>query len=435
MATLVVRGPGRVAGAATVPGDKSICHRALMLAATAKGRSRIGGLAPGRDVASTARCLVGYGVGLRVEGDVAEISGDGIADWNEPTGPLDCGNSGTTMRLLAGLAARHRFVSSFAGDESLQRRPMDRIAAPLRALGARVAAREGRFPPIDVSGGDLHGTRVELQVASAQVKSCLLLAGLGASGTTSVVSPAPTRDHTERMLAALGVGVRSARLESGAELVEVEAADIPPVRIDVPGDTSSAAFLAAAAVLTGSIRVHGLLLNPTRTGFFETLVGMGAAVRWEVSEERLGEPVGLVEAEVARLTGVTLESPVIPGLIDELPLVAVLATQASGPTTVSGAAELRVKESDRIAAVAEGLRRLGATVNERPDGFAVEGPMPLRGATVDAWGDHRIAMALAVAGLVAEGETRIAGWEAADVSWPRFADTLAALGADCEVFP
>lgn len=433
MSTLRVRGPASLTGALSVPGDKSISHRGLLLAAAAEGTSTLRGLGPGEDVAATRRCLEAYGVAVRGHEGAVEVDG-GIDDWRPPRTTLDCGNSGTTMRLLAGLAARRPFRSVLDGDASLRRRPMDRVAEPLRALGAHVTLREGRLPPLEVDGGALTGAEVSTTVPSAQVKSCVLLAALGASGPTTVVEPAPSRDHTERLLEALGAPLTIARAD-GALRTTVEPFDLPSFALEVPGDVSSAAFVLAAALLCGDVRVDGVGLNPTRTGFLDTVSRMGARLERDETQEEMGEPAGSISAERSDLQGVRVDPDAIPIALvhDELPLVAVLATQAEGRTEVAGAEELRVKESDRIAAIVEGLGRLGADVSERPDGFVVDGPTALCGATVDAGGDHRIAMALAVAGLAASGETRVRGFDAADVSWPGFADALAGLGAEVEV--
>ncbi len=393
-----------------------------MLAAIADGRSRVSGLATGDDIASTRRCLAAYGVAF--EGDHV----DGLRDWHAPAQPLDCGNSGTTMRLLAGLAAHHDFESVLDGDASLRRRPMDRIARPLRALGARVDARESRFPPVRVTGGALRGSRIDTQVPSAQVKSCALLAGLGADGETVVTEPVQTRDHTERMLEWLGapIGRRERQVSIGRFTPKA-------FTLDVPGDPSSAAFLVAAALLCGRVEVSEVCLNPTRTGFYEICSRMGARLSLEPSSERGGEPVGRITAERSSLHGIGIEGPVVPLMIDEVPLAAVVATAAEGPTLVTGAGELRIKESDRIAAMGSALRKMGADIEEREDGFEVRGPVELHGATVSSCGDHRIAMALTVAALRAAGETRIEGFEAASVSWPDFDRVLAGLGAQVEI--
>ncbi|MGH7860178.1 MAG: 3-phosphoshikimate 1-carboxyvinyltransferase [Candidatus Binatia bacterium] len=431
MTTLVVRGPASISGEVSVPGDKSISHRALMFAAIARGRSSVWGLGPGDDIVATRSCLEALGVA--VDGaDPVTIEGAGLRSWSAAAASLDCRNSGTTMRLLAGLCAHHDFETTLDGDASLRRRPMDRIVRPLRALGAEASARDDRFAPVTVHGGKLHGAAVDTGVASAQVKSCAILAGLAASADVVVTEPYPTRDHTERMLGSLGVGLETERLPDGRNRVSVVPGEPRPFDLSVPGDPSSAAFVVAAGVLGGSVRIDGVCLNPGRIGFLEALRRMGASVRYEVTDERMGEPVGWIEAERSELHGIGIEGPVVPTLHDELPLLAVLATQAQGTTVVEGASELRVKESDRVTAISDLLGRLGARVTERPDGFVVEGPVPLHGAVVDARGDHRMAMTAAVAGLAASGETCVEGFDCAAVSWPAFADVLTALGGDVE---
>jgi 3-phosphoshikimate 1-carboxyvinyltransferase len=431
-ALLVRRALEPLEGNVRVPGDKSISHRALMLAAVARGPSRISGLAPGEDVSATLTAMREFGAFARAGGGALTIEGPGIDSWTEPDFEIDCGNSGTTMRLLTGLCARMPYLTTLDGDESLRRRPMDRVAEPLQRMGATVRCHEGRFPPIEIEGGKLVGGEIQLPVASAQVKSAVLLAGLGADGPTAIVEPAPSRDHTERMLAALGVPVRT-QSTGGGSRVEIEPFEVRPFDIDVPGDPSSAAYLVAAALLSGSVRVSDVQLNPTRVGVLEVARRMGGNVRWEVTAERMGEPVGWIEAERSELHGVRVAGAEIPAVIDELPLVAVLGSQASGETVIADAVELRVKESDRIAVITEQLGTLGADITERPDGLVVRGPTPLRGASVDPAGDHRIAMALAVAGLVADDDTVVVGYRAVGVSWPGFDKALGALRADVQV--
>ena len=426
MTTLVVRN-SEIDGSAAVPGDKSISHRALMLGAAAEGTTTIRNLGPGDDVSSTIACLEAYGVAVRRTGTEAEIRSSGIRSWNAPSRALDCGNSGTTLRILTGFAAHHTFGTTLDGDASLRRRPMDRLVAPLGALGARVQTTAGR-PPVLVEGGGLSGADVQLAIASAQVKSATIFAALGASGTTSVTEPSASRDHTERMLNALGAQITRDGLR-----VVVEPFDPPAFEIDVPGDPSSAAFLVAAGILAGRVHLEGVCLNPTRIEFLVSLARMGASVRWETDDDNMGEPVGTIDVERSGLTGIGIEGPLVPAVLDELPLIAVLATQASGTTTVAGATELRAKETDRIAAMVTALRQLGAEVEELPDGFIVTGPTPLIGTKVSAEGDHRIAMALAVAGLAAQGETLVEGYEAAAVSWPAFEQVLATLGGEVEL--
>jgi len=427
MTTLVVR-PSPVSGTCTVPGNKSISHRALLLGATARGTTHVRGLGLGGDVAATVACLKRYGIGIEASPDETTIDAPGIDSWVAPRSALDCANSGTTMRTLAGLAARRSFETTLDGDASLRRRPMDRVAKPLTALGARVTTTGGR-PPLRISGGDLHGADISLDVASAQVKTAVLFAGLGAHETTTLTEPTVSRDHSERMLAALGAPLVEETAADGSHRVRIEAFDIPPFSTAVPGDVSSAAFLVAAALLTGEIRIDGVGLNPTRVRFLETARQMDGNVTTEIQGDEMGEPIGTVAATRSALKAVTVDGS-DPGIQDELPLVALLATQADGETTVKAAGELRVKESDRIDSVVRGLRSLGADIHELVDGFVVRGPTRLRGATVDSFGDHRIAMMLAVAGLIADGETVITNFECAAVSWPRFEQTLAALGAD-----
>ncbi len=432
MSTLVVHGPGSISGRVRVPGDKSISHRALLLASVAKGTSRIANLATGQDVESTARCLRAYGVEIDQSNGAVTVNGKGMRSWSEPDDALDCGNSGTTMRTLAGFAAHYDFRSTFDGDESLRRRPMDRVARPLQALGAKVEVEGGRFPPLRINGGRLAGTSIDTEVASAQVKSCVLFAGLGAEGRTIVTEPLRTRDHTERLLEALGAPITERLLERDAHLVEIEQFEPPSFELDVPGDVSSAAFLIGAALLCGDVAIEGVGLNPTRAGFVQQFRRMRGDVTVEEQEVELGERLGLIQAARSTLVAVEVVADDVPAVADELPLLGVLATQADGETTVTGAGELRVKESDRIEALVTGLRKLGAEIHELPDGFVVRGGRPLKGTAVDSAGDHRIAMALAVAGLVAEGETRVGGWESAAVSWPGFEQVLRDLGANVE---
>jgi 3-phosphoshikimate 1-carboxyvinyltransferase len=350
------------------------------------------------------------------------VVGGGPEAWRAPAAALDAGNSGSTLRMMMGALAGRPFRSVLSGDESLRRRPMERVAAPLRAMGARIGTTDGR-PPVTVDGGGLRGTRHALPVASAQVKTALLLAGLQAEGDTEVTEPVPSRDHTERLLPEFGVALR----RDGAAVTVQGGARLRGATVAVPGDPSSAAFLVVAALVVpgGHVRVEGVLLNPTRLGFVDVLRRMGADVAVRVERES-PEPVGSIEARAARLGAARVGAEEVPALIDELPVLAVAGACGEGLNVV-GAAELRVKESDRIAAIAEGLTRLGAEVEQFPDGFRVRGGRPLRGAVVDAHGDHRIAMAMAVAGLAAQGETTVSGSEAIAVSFPEFPALLEAL--------
>jgi 3-phosphoshikimate 1-carboxyvinyltransferase len=403
-------------------GDKALSHRLAILGGLAHGRTHLTNFSSAADCASTLACLVALGVLVRRDGGEVTIDGSGPEAWKAPLGPLDCGNSGSTLRMLAGALAGRPFRTTLTGDASLCRRPVERVAAPLRAMGAGAEARDGR-PPLTLDGRALQPITWDLPVASAQVKTAVLLAGLDATGVTTVREPARSRDHTERLLPAFGVPVE----RSGLSVSVRGPARLEAASMAVPGDVSSAAFLIVAALILpdSEVRIDGVSLNPGRMGFVDVLRAMGASIEitTEISEP---EPVGSIVARSSRLCGIEVPGDAVPGLIDEIPALAVAAAHAEGRFTVSGAAELRVKESDRIAALAEGLGRLGATVEERPDGLVIPGGSPLRGAAVRAHEDHRIAMALAVAGLAAAGTTSIEGAECASVSFPEFYDVLAA---------
>jgi 3-phosphoshikimate 1-carboxyvinyltransferase len=406
----------RFRGRFTLPGDKSISHRAAILGAMAEGVTRVRNYSSAADCASTLACLRGLGVEIRREADDVRIESGGVAAWRAPQAVLDAENSGSTIRMLAGALAGRPFRSVLTGDESLRRRPVERVAAPLRAMGATVRTTDGK-PPLTIEGGRLRGLVYDLPVASAQVKTAVLLAGLQADGTTTVREPAPSRDHTERMLPAFGAEVErdglAATVRGGARLRGTDVA--------VPGDASSAAFLVVAALVLpdSEVRLDGVLLSPTRTAFVDVLKAMGGDVETRL-EASLPEPVGSIVARSSRLRGTTVDPALVPSLVDEVPALAAAAAFAEGTFTVTGAAELRVKESDRIAALAEGLAALGARVRERPDGLVVEGGAPLRGARVRSHGDHRIAMSLSVAALAAEGSTEVEGAECVAVSFPGF---------------
>jgi 3-phosphoshikimate 1-carboxyvinyltransferase len=407
----------RFRGRFTLPGDKSICHRLALLGALAEGETRVGNFSSAADCASTLECLSLLGVRSIHQGTDVSVHGRGVSALTAPPGVLPAGNSGSTLRMLAGILAGRPFTSTISGDESLNRRPVERVARPLRALGARVETTAGT-PPLTIQGAGLQGIEWTLEVASAQVKTAVLLAGLQAAGTTTVREAESTRDHTERLLPAFGVELT---VTPGAVAVSGRDRPLRPLTWDAPGDASSAAFLVVAALTRpdSAVRVDGVLLNPLRTAFLDVLRSMGADVTWEATA-RDPEPVGWIEARTSRLHGVDVPPHLVPGLIDEVPALAVAAAAADGTTRVRGAAELRVKESDRIAALAEGLGRLGAAVTEQPDGLTIEGGRPLAGAHVRALGDHRIAMALAVAALAAEGDTELEGAECASVSFPEF---------------
>jgi 3-phosphoshikimate 1-carboxyvinyltransferase len=421
---------GAIGGTVRVPGDKSIAHRALLLGALAEGTTTVRGLPGGADVLSTLGAMRALGARVERDGDAVRIVGCGDALARTGTFALDCGNSGTTMRLGAGLVAGGGASVRLDGDASLRRRPMERIAAPLRAMGATVDTTDGHAP-LAIRGGSLAAIDWTLPVASAQVKSAILLAGLRARGTTRVREPLASRDHTERLLGHLGVRVgRTAgvvELDGGQRL---RGADVP-----LPGDPSSAAFLVVAALLVpgSEIRAPDVGVNPTRTGVFALLRRMGGAIDVAGAHEVAGEPHAEVHARASRLHGIAIGPADVPGAIDELPILCVAAAVADGETTIAGAGELRVKESDRIDAIAQ-LANLGVPVRTTPDGLAITGSggRPLRGGRIDARDDHRIAMAFAIAGLVADAPVEIAGAGSADVSYPGFFAELARLGVRVE---
>ena len=416
MGVLRLTGGRPLRGRIRVPGDKSISHRALLLAARAEGTSVVRGLADGDDVARTRAAI--EALGAEIQGE--RITG-GTARLHEPEGVLDVGNSGTGIRLLAGYCAAFDWLTVLAGDTSVARRPMDRVADPLRAMGAAVDGREGGlYPPLVVRGGGLRGIDYTSPVASAQVKSAVLLAGLGAEGETVVREPVATRTHTEDMLAACGADVEVGGGEGGEHVVRLRPSALTPFVLDVPGDPSQAAFWVVAACITpgSDVVVEDVYVGPGRRGFLDVLVRMGADV--EVGE-------GTVRARYGPLKGTAIGGAEVPALIDEVPVLAVAAAVAETPTEIGGAAELRVKESDRIATVADGLRAFDATLETKADGFVVAGGARLRGGRVDAAGDHRVAMAMAVAALAAEGDSVVEGWESVVTSYPGFEADLAVL--------
>lgn len=447
MRTLIVRPSGPLRGTVGIPGDKSISHRALLLSALAEGDTTIVGWVDADVCQATLRCVRSLGVTVdiappvvedrRERRDVLAVHGVGLHGLAEPADVLDCAGSGTTMRLLSGILAGQPFTSIVTGSEALRRRPMGRVAEPLRLMGATVLGRQdGRLPPLAIRGGPLQGIDYAMPVASAQVKSAILLAGLFAAGETIVHEPGPARDHTERMLAQFQVHVEieaegrgsAIRLRGGQKL-------IGGGRLDVPADFSSAAFpLVAAAIIPGSdVRLTGVGVNPTRTGLYDLLVEMGAAVETTDDGRQAsgsGEPLADLHVRGAALRGIEVGGDLVVRAIDEFPVFAVAATQAAGVTAIREAAELRVKESDRIASVASELRKMGAHVEERPDGMIVHGPTRLHGAVVECHRDHRLAMALAVAGLTATGPTEIHGAEAINDSFPGFVETMRDLGAN-----
>ena len=408
-----------------MPGDKSISHRAALFAGLAEGTTTITGLSSGADVAAPVACLRALGVDVIDEDGVLTVCGRGPDAWRAPTDALDAGNSGTTMRLLAGALAGRPFISRMGGDASLSRRPMQRVIDPLTAMGATIMSQDGR-PPLEIHGGQLTGIEWRSPVASAQIKSAVLLAGLSASGQTVVREPLPSRDHTERLLPVFGVA-----LTRQADAISVEGGQrlrAPEAPLAVPGDPSAAAvWAAAAAALPGSaVRIRRVGLNPTRLGFVAALGRMGARITLEQDGQGPGEPSGTLTVVTGERRPVEIGAAEVPSLIDELPVLAAAAA-LGGHLEVTGAAELRVKESDRISALVEGFRALGVTCEERPDGFVIDGARRPRGGTVDARDDHRLVMAFALVGLGASGPTTIEGAEVVAVSYPAFQADLAAL--------
>ena len=423
----VVVHPARaVRGVVRIPGDKSISHRYAMLAAIAEGTSRFQNFFAARDCQSTIDCMARLGCEWKrlKDGDddgAIEVCGVGPR-LSAPVKALDCGNSGSTMRMLSGILAGQLFTSELCGDESLSRRPMARIMKPLSEMGARISSSEGGRPPLKIQGGSLKATHYRPEVASAQVKTCVLFAGLFADGETVVEEPIRTRDHGEIALRAFGAEVErmgnASRIVGGQRLRAIEA--------NVPGDLSSAAFfLCAAALFPGSqVTLPGILMNPTRARLLDILIQMGLKVSVAHLEEHQGELIGTIEARGAEWKGGIIAGADTAALIDEIPVLAAVAAYSEAGFEVRDAKELRVKESDRIATVATNLRKMGAEVEERADGMRIPGGQPLHGAELDSFGDHRIAMAFAVAALRAEGETTIHGADAAGVSYPAFFEEL-----------
>ncbi|MEE2877221.1 MAG: 3-phosphoshikimate 1-carboxyvinyltransferase [Candidatus Neomarinimicrobiota bacterium] len=403
-----------IRGHISLPGDKSISHRALMLAALCEGESQISNLSTGADVSYTRRCLKACGVEIRDKAYRVVIKGGSLSD---PDSVLNCGNSGTTARLLLGLLAGQGINAKFVGDNSLASRPMERVISPLENMGLETTRNNGTLP-ISIKRSTLSGIKYELPVPSAQVKSAVILAGLGAQSETAVIEKIPTRNHTELMLQSLG-----ANISFDGNIIRVSSAKpLSGFDMSIPGDPSTAAFFAAATALLpqSELELRGILLNPTRTGFFTALQQMGANIQYLERSETSGEAVGNLKIISAPLRSVRFGRYEIPGLIDEIPVLAVAATQAKGITEVRGAGELRYKECDRINAICYNLKNMGAQIEKFEDGFAIEGPSQLQGTTIKTFGDHRIAMAFSIAGLIAEGETTMDDRNCVAVSYPDF---------------
>ncbi len=424
-------------GILTVPGDKSISHRALMHAALACGTSHLTGFLHAGVTEAMLRCVRDLDVKVEIERDGSLVVQGG--QLRSPSTMLDCGNSGATIRMLMGaLAGQPAVTATLTGSPGLRRRPMKRVIEPLRLMGAEFS---DDVPPINVQGRQLHGIDYTLPVASAQIKAAILLAALQAEGSTTIHEPGPSRDHSERLLSALGVLVNWTQIEADKRgldsysiHLEPSGKLLPAFEASIPGDLSSAAFILAAAALVSDseVTIPSVGVNPTRTGILDALGAMGADVRLENAREECGEPIADVTGRSSELRGITIDGDWVVRMIDEFPVFAVLATQANGTTVVRDAAELRVKESDRIGALVTELRKLGAHIEERPDGFIVDGPARLRGAVVDSHGDHRLAMSLAIAGMIADGETIVVNAEAYRESFPNFVKLMQSLGASLE---
>ncbi|MTI79571.1 MAG: 3-phosphoshikimate 1-carboxyvinyltransferase [Firmicutes bacterium] len=413
-------------GTITVPGDKSISHRAVMLGALANGKTEISNFLMGEDCLSTIKCFRAMGVDITENEGVVTVNGMGLTGLQEPKDVLDCGNSGTTTRLLLGILAGQPFFSVLTGDQSLRRRPMGRVTAPLNQMGAAFAGRQNTsLLPLAVTGGNLKAIKYKTPVASAQLKSSILLAGLFADGETMVEEPAKSRDHTERMLQRFGAQLKV----DGCTTTVMGKPKLKGQKFSVPSDISSAAFfMVAAAIVPGSnVTIKGVSLNPTRNGIIEVLQKMDANISIINKQEEAGEPMGDIRIRGGTLKGTVIDGAIIPRLIDEIPVLAIAAAVAEGKTIIKDAAELRIKETDRVATTASELAKFGVDVQEQPDGMIIEGGKPMSGAVCQSHGDHRIAMAMAVAGMVASGETVVQDAEIINISFPGFDKTLKML--------
>jgi len=405
----------KLQGTISFPGDKSISHRALMIGCLTNGNSTIKNVSTGRDVQTTIDCLRQCGISIDINKDDIVVHG---GEFHDPTTKLDCGNSGTTTRLIAGLLIGKGIAAKLVGDESLSRRPMNRIVAPLQAMGGSIKATDGTLP-ITIFPSKIHGFQYTMPRVSAQVKSAILFAGLFGTRPSIIHELLPTRDHTERILKSLGVPIQST---GGSISINPISKPLPAFEISIAGDPSSAAFFAAAAALIpdSEITLKNIVKNPTRTGFFHVLQEMGGIVQWENETESCGEISGDVVIKTARLNGITIDERLVPSIIDEIPIIGLLATQAEGKTKISGAGELRVKESDRIRAMVSNLKSCGADIEELADGFIVQGPTPLKGVHVQTFGDHRIAMTFAIASLISSGTMYLDDDKCVDISFPEF---------------
>jgi 3-phosphoshikimate 1-carboxyvinyltransferase len=424
---LVIEKINQLKGNISVPGDKSISHRSLILGSIAQGETRIYNFLNSLDCLQTFECMQSLGAEIELgEDNFIKIKGKGLYGLQEPKDMLEVGNSGTTIRLLAGLLSGQNFYSVLNGDNSIRKRPMKRVVQPLRLMGADIWGREdGQLAPLSIKGSLLNPLQYTLPVASAQVKSALLLAGLYAAGETIIKEPLPTRDHTERMLSIMQADI----MISHQEIIIIGGKYLKGTDLFIPGDISSAAyFIAAASILKDSqIVISQVGVNPTRTGIIKILKRMGAKINILNYQIKSNEPQADLEIEYSELKGISIMPEEVPFLIDELPLIALVATQAQGKTIVSGAKELRVKETDRLKAIVSELKKMGANIQEKEDGFIVVGPSKLQGAACESYHDHRIAMSLAIAALLAEGKTVIKNSECIDISFPGFENTLRKL--------
>lgn len=421
-------------GEIKVPADKSISHRAAIFASIANGKSMVRNFLRAEDPLSTVNAMRSLGIEIEEVGNNLNdlvIHGKGLHGLKEPFDVINCGNSGTTIRLLSGILAGNPFFSVVTGDDSLKQRPMARVINPLREMGANILARlNDRYPPFAIKGGFLRPIDFKMPVASAQVKSCLMLAALYADGITAISEPFKSRDHTERMLYSMGADIKIERLTIVVNGRNLANSNLKPLDITVPSDFSSAAFFIVAALIVpnSEIMIKGVGVNPTRTGLLNVLKDMGAQVRLENEREISGEPVADIYCKSAeKLNSIKIDDEIMPTLIDEFPIICVLASQADGVSMIRGAQELRVKESDRIKAMVTELRKLGVEVEEYPDGVDIRGKAILKGSAVESYGDHRIAMSLSVAGLIAEGETIVKNPECVDISFPAFYQKLKQL--------
>ena len=422
MKVLITSKVSKIQGKIKVPGDKSISHRAIMLASISEGKSVIDGFLFGEDCLSTVSCFRKLGISISINEGQIEVEGKGLYGLREPEDILDAGNSGTTMRLMTGILAGQSFLSIITGDDSLRKRPMERIALPLRKMGASINGRKGgKLAPVVIEGKNLKGIEYILPVSSAQIKSAVLLAGLYADGETTVEEDVQSRDHTEKMLEFFG-----AKITKDNNRITVSPSVLKAQNITVPGDISSAAFfMAAAAAIPGSyLIIEGVGINQTRSGIIDVLTEMGAKIHIENIRYSGGEEIGDIHVEGVNLKGVNISKEIIPRLIDEIPVLAVIAAKAEGITRITGAEELKVKETNRISTMVSEMKKVGIEVNELPDGMEIIGGSKINGGTVESHGDHRVAMAMAICGLLAEEPIKVLGNECIDISFPDFENIL-----------